>query len=137
MFGTGVYLEQLKSNAEKLGVEERVLFLGYNKDAMFYSSQFDVMVMPSYSEGFPLALFEVVQLKAPVVCSNIPVLQEIFKPNEVARFELNNIDAFYVAIKKAIENKAEFTNNALKRFEENYSPAIVSNKYLELYQELI
>ncbi len=137
LFGDGEYLSVLKQKAAELKVEDRVLWLGYNSEAFYYSHCFDVLVMPSISEGFPLALLEAVQLRVPVVSSAIAVLEEVFSEDEVLKFEFNDIAAFKKEVYRAIENKSDLTQKALKRFQENYSPEVVSRKYLDLYSSLL
>ncbi|NOZ83155.1 MAG: glycosyltransferase family 4 protein [Euryarchaeota archaeon] len=56
--GDGPERERLELLAEELGVSERVRFLGWVSGAEVLLSACDVFVLPSYSEGLPMALVE-------------------------------------------------------------------------------
>ena len=56
--GDGEMKEELLTKVEALGVEEKVVFLGYRKDLNRLVQAFDVFMLPSFSEGFPVTLIE-------------------------------------------------------------------------------
>ena len=58
IIGDGKIKNDLIQLSVKLKVSDRVLFLGYKKDAYKYLPYFDVYAIPSHSEGFPLAMLE-------------------------------------------------------------------------------
>jgi glycosyltransferase involved in cell wall biosynthesis len=70
------YLEDL---CERVGVKERVIFLGFRKDVEKIAIDFDVILMPSLSEGLPLALLESMALGKPVVASEVGGIPEVIK----------------------------------------------------------
>jgi len=61
----------LKEQAEKLGVFDRVRFIGARSNAVDYIRHFHVGVLCSQSEGFSNALIEYMQCGKPVVCSRV------------------------------------------------------------------
>lgn len=56
--GDGELKEQLQIRAKDLGIEEKVAFLGYRKDLNRLVQAFDIFMLPSFSEGFPVTLIE-------------------------------------------------------------------------------
>ena len=58
LVGTGEKEAFLKAQAKKLGISDRVRFLGNREDVAALYSAMDVYVMPSRYEGFPLAVME-------------------------------------------------------------------------------
>ena len=56
-------------------------FSSYQKNPCNYLPYFDVYVMPSYSEGFGLAMVEAALARRAIVCSDIPSFHEIFFNN--------------------------------------------------------
>lgn len=132
--GKGKSLNDLMQLARQEGVSDRVHFAGYREDAYRYIPYYDVYMMPSRSEGFPLALLEAVALRKKVVCSDIPVFREIFTPEEVTFFELENIDSLVEAIREAlVTDKAEA---AYRRYMTEYAPEKFADNYLNLYKKL-
>jgi glycosyltransferase involved in cell wall biosynthesis len=58
IIGDGKEMIELKKLTEDLKIADRCFFLGYRYDAISLIKLFDVYVMSSYSEGFPLGLLE-------------------------------------------------------------------------------
>ncbi len=133
----GGQLDDLKAEAAKLKVIDRCHFIGPQKQGWQYAPAFDVFILPSLSEGFPLSLIEAIQLGVPVVCSDIPVFREIFSESEVSLFTLNDTNSLSNAVLRTYAQKDNFVQNALARFQREYSPEIVAEKYLELYRSIV
>src|SRR5690606_26415369 len=67
ILGDGDLRGQCESLAEELGVRERVHFLGFRENPFPYIARSDIFVLPSVSEGFPLALLEAMSCGKPVI----------------------------------------------------------------------
>ena len=63
---TGLYKELLELR-KQLGLDDQVLFVGFQKNIPMVLNNFDVYVLSSSSEGFPLALLEAMSCRLPVV----------------------------------------------------------------------
>lgn len=135
--GDGPEKENLKELAEKLNVCDRILFLGRQPMGHIFLPFYDCFVMPSYSEGFPLALLEAASYSKATVCSNIPIFQEILTSEETSFFELDNKDSLIAALHRTIQNRESLANNIHKKFHETYSPECFVTRHLEIYQQLI
>ena len=74
ILGTGPHEEMLKALADKLGVTDRVSFLGHRprKEAFELLAAGDVFVQPSLFEGHSVSLIEAAKLNLPLVVSNVP-----------------------------------------------------------------
>lgn len=132
--GDGESMLDLKNLAKSLNVDEHVYFAGRKSEAYRYLPYYDLYLMPSRSEGFPLALLEAVAMKKNIVCSDIPVLKEIFSDDEVTFFNLENVKSLVDAIKYALKhNKAE---KAYIRYINNYSMKCFADNYIRVYQGL-
>jgi glycosyltransferase involved in cell wall biosynthesis len=75
LVGDGGERERLKTAADDLG--ERVVFTGHVNDPWPYHCLADVFVLPSYSEGSPLALLEAMSASAPIVASDVGGIPEL------------------------------------------------------------
>jgi glycosyltransferase involved in cell wall biosynthesis len=69
--GDGPLREELLALAGRLGVGERVRFLGYRADARSLIGLLDVLVVPSLTEGTPLIVLEAMAAGIPVVASAV------------------------------------------------------------------
>lgn len=75
-----VFWKRLKNKIQKLGAEEFINLVGFVPDeelAVLYT-QAEAFVFPTLSEGFGLPGLEAMACGCPVVCSDIPVLREIY-----------------------------------------------------------
>lgn len=67
ILGTGSLENDLKIQAEQLQIAEHIKFLGFQTEVEKYLSASDIAVVPSYSEGLPLVIFEAFNAQVPVV----------------------------------------------------------------------
>ncbi|MCG0275301.1 MAG: glycosyltransferase family 4 protein [Thermosediminibacteraceae bacterium] len=79
LVGDGPYRGYLEDLCGRIGVKDKVIFLGYRTDVERIAVDFDVILMPSVSEGLALALLEVMALGKPVVASAVGGLPEVIK----------------------------------------------------------
>lgn len=56
--GTGELEGELKSLAQRIGVENETVFLGFRKDVGCVLNSFDLFVLPSFFEGYPISAIE-------------------------------------------------------------------------------
>lgn len=75
--GEGECEAELRALAKALHVEGRVRFLGWRADVRLLLATWDVLVMPSREEGFPLAALEAMAAARPVVASRVGGLTEL------------------------------------------------------------
>ena len=68
--GTGELEEPLRAHAEKCGLKESVRFLGFRSDVSALLQAFDVFLLPSLFEGFPVVLVEAQAAALPCVVSD-------------------------------------------------------------------
>ena len=71
-------VKALKAQAQKLGVHDHCLFIGYvpEEEVSSLYALATAAVYPSYAEGFGLPVLEAYHLKIPILCSDLPVFRE-------------------------------------------------------------
>lgn len=77
MVGDGSQRAELERRAGAPDLAGRVHFAGYREDAWRAPGGFDVMVMPSLQEAFPLACLEAMAAGRPVIASRVGGLPEM------------------------------------------------------------
>lgn len=121
--GEGPLLEELKSHAISLGVEDRVHFLGSirGSDITRFYKAIDVLLFPSIYEGFGRVLVEAMSQGVPIVANDIPVTREVggvsvlFRSLEAEQWVKAIIDvkpgapARHQAISSGLEQARKFT----------------------------
>ena len=89
--GNGSYLQQMKDLARDSNIEDCVIFAGEKDDLVPFYSIFDIFVFPTLWEGMPYVLLEAMASRLPIICSRIPNLLEVIKPDHSA-FVINPLD---------------------------------------------
>lgn len=75
--GDGELLPEMKETAARLGLSDRVEFLGFRKPAYADLAAADVFLNSSEAEGYPLTLCEALCLGLPVVATDVSGAREI------------------------------------------------------------
>lgn len=82
--GDGSDRATFERQCRRLGVAERVRFLGFRPDVPQVMSAFDIGVMPSREDPCPLVTLEFLRMATPLVCSGVDGLAELVTDNETA-----------------------------------------------------
>lgn len=134
--GDGALKKSLMNLALSKNVAERFKIIGFREDGYRYMPLFDLYILPSRSEGMPLALLEAIALKVPVVAAAIPSLDEEFKEAKLCFFELDDIDGLGSACDKALEHRTEIVSSAYHHYRNNYTVNKMGVSYIDLYQSV-
>jgi glycosyltransferase involved in cell wall biosynthesis len=69
--GEGPERTMLEGLVESRGLEDSVCFAGFQADTQPWLAAFDCFVLPSLTEGTPLALLEAMSLRVPVIATSV------------------------------------------------------------------
>jgi glycosyltransferase involved in cell wall biosynthesis len=133
LIGDGAQLENLKLQASRNKVENQVLFFGKKNNAKKFFSYFDVFMMTSEREGFPMSLLEAASMSVPSVCADNLIFRNIFSSEEVSFFEQNNPQSLYGAVMNTYKKKLNFASYFNKRFLADYTSQKMAMNYLSIY----
>lgn len=133
--GEGKKSSHLKELCESLGIEERVLFLGFRTDVKELLYAADAFVFPSYREGLSVALMEAMSANLPCIASYIRGNIDLL-PNSKLLFNPHDADALCSCM-KLVRNPSvaqqEVKNNA--GYITNFSSEKVTEKMKKIYTE--
>ncbi len=83
--GDGPQRAALKTQAEELGLAERVVFAGNREDVPLWLQAFDVFALPSYAnEGVPQALMQAMSAALPCVTTTAGAIGELARHEKTA-----------------------------------------------------
>lgn len=82
IIGEGHDRHTLEARIEASGVADRIMLVGFVKDAAQYLSALDIFVLPSRSEAFGYSLLEAGLASLPCIASNVGGIPEIIKDKE-------------------------------------------------------
>ena len=77
--GEGPERQRLQALIEELGLQACVRLVGFREDARDLLRRFDVAVMPSHSEGAPLAMMEYMAAEVPIVATRVGGIPEMVR----------------------------------------------------------
>ncbi|AAL82009.1 glycosyl transferase [Pyrococcus furiosus DSM 3638] len=144
MVGSGEMLPFLKAQAKFLGIEERVVFMGYVPDDALPEvfRMADVFVLPSVSaEAFGIVVLEAMASGVPVVATDVGGIPEIIKENEAGLLvppgnELKLREATQKLLKNE-ELRKWYGMNGRKAVEEKYSWDKIVVEIERIYSEVL
>jgi len=131
------YFEECQELVEKMDLTDFVKFTGFQNSVEWYP-KFDVFVLPSLSEGFPLSILEALSFGVPCVATGVGGVPEILGK----RFLIQKWDPVGLAerINWLLENPEERRRIGIegrKLVETRFSLDRMIAEYRELYGEMI
>jgi glycosyltransferase involved in cell wall biosynthesis len=141
MIGEGD-IESFASVARELQVEEHIRCLGYKRHPRALLRESEWLVLPSTSDGMPLAVLEAFADRVPVVTSDIPEFAEMIDDGRNGLlFESNNARALAsrlrMAITMPVDRRQRMTDAAHKNFDERHRLETMVRAYELEYQALL
>lgn len=132
-----IFRDKIEDYVKNVGVQDRVTFLGYTKDedlAQLYS-EVSALVQPSFSEGFGLTGVEAMSLGTPILASNIPIFNEIYK-NIAYYFSPHSESSFISAVHELEKDDGSRLIKGIK-LSKTYSWKKMALKTLEVYSGIL
>jgi sugar transferase (PEP-CTERM/EpsH1 system associated) len=80
--GDGQQESDLRETAKRLGVSDRISWLGRRSDPQDFLPALDVFVLPSLSEGMSNVVLEAMASGMPVICADLPAHREVYQPGQ-------------------------------------------------------
>ena len=139
VFGDGPMHSQMEDLAKKLGISDKVNFMGvFNNLGPIYKSA-SLLLLPSQHESFGLVALEALACGIPVVASRVGGLPEVIEDGQNSfLFERNNLDE---AIEKSIrvltdaQLRKEICANGILTATQKFAMAKIVKQYESVYGE--
>jgi glycosyltransferase involved in cell wall biosynthesis len=118
--GSGREADALRSRAEALGLGDRVRWAGTVDDAGTLYHAFDLFVLSSRTEGTPIAIFEAMSARVPVVATTVGGVPDVVGPGEALLVPAERPRELAAAIREVYEDpeaamgRAEAANQTLR-----------------------
>ncbi|MBV9082417.1 MAG: glycosyltransferase [Acidobacteriaceae bacterium] len=137
--GDGPERSSLEALARELCVAASVKFLGRSSDVFSALQMMDIFVLPSLTEGIPLALLEGMSARLPVIATAVGGVPEVVVDGVSGMLiPPNDVPALTNALGRLMADSAvreSLAKNAVARVEQQFSLAAMANKYRSIYQE--
>jgi glycosyltransferase involved in cell wall biosynthesis len=139
--GTGALLPHLQQEARLRGMEERTLFVGFQRNVLPFLQVADIFVLPSIQEGLSLSALEAMALGKPVVACRVGGAPEVVVDGETG---LLVVPAQPVELARAMarllsdpERAREMGRAGQRRVREAFDLEQMVSKIEEIYRRLI
>ena len=139
--GEGPERKFLEQKIEKLMLQYQVLLPGYLNDAKKYFPFFDIYVLCSVTEGFPITILEAMNSGVPILSTKVGGIPALLGyENAGLLVDPNSIDALAEGILKLSNNVSlakRLAVTAKKIVKEKYSSKRMVLQYFDIYKHIL
>lgn len=143
--GDGDELPILKIQAEKLGISDKITFLGYVdlNSRLDVLSAMDITTLPACAKRnkeqgvSPVKLRDYAAMGSVILASDLPGLEDMSKADALILHQPDNPNDLADKIIDLFENRARMTelgSNSRRYAEKNYSWSLIAKKFLDVVQ---
>ncbi len=136
--GSGSSEQNLREQADELGISNDVEFLGLLADVSDFYKQLDIYVQPSFSEGLPNSVLEAMHAGRAVLATDIGGNRDLVEDNVTGHlFEAGNSDELANLLLQCLDERSQVNEMGLKGrsvIDENYGMESVVNKLIGVYR---
>lgn len=125
LVGDGSELAKLMQMVYRIGLQDKIKFLGFRSDAQRIIGTLDLLVLPSVTEAMPVVILEAFAYKTPVVATAVGGVPGLVKDRETGWLvPPRDPHALAQAIREALSNPEEArrrAENAYRHLLENFT----------------
>lgn len=141
VLGDGPQLQPLQQMAADLGIAGRVFFLGARLNTDAYLKASDLFVLPSSSEGMPIALLEAMSTGVACVGSRIggivDLIQEGVHGLMAASGDQKELQQKIETLLQSADLREELGGNARRLVVDRFAMSNTAQTYLDLYRNVL
>ncbi|TAK59253.1 glycosyltransferase [Patescibacteria group bacterium] len=134
--GDGPLKKSLEFRVKRLGLGERVRFVGWQDPAQYYESA-DVFVQASRFEGYGVSLIEAGLSGLAIITTDVGIVGEVFEDKKEALVVSGTSSAIAVAMKRLIEDKEIRMRLGAQALESARHHSMSMEEYLLCYQRAL
>lgn len=141
MVGDGDEREELEATVEKAGLQDNVVFTGYQSDTARYMSVIDVYLLTSYSEGTSMTLLEAMATcKPPIVTAvggNVEIVEHQKNGLVIESGDTNALAKHMAELVTDEQQRSRLGAAARQEYEARFSVSSMTEHYQSVYQRCI
>lgn len=134
--GTGPLERNLKLQAIRLGIQDRVIWAGFREDIPVVMNALDLFALSSNREGFGLVLLEAMAASKPVVATRVSAIPEVVEDKMTGILvSPNRPDLFAEAFQffESKEARASFGSAGWERVQANFTLTRMADRTSSVY----
>ncbi len=136
LIGEGEERADLVEYARSVGMDGRVIFAGYRRDAAAIMSAADILAITSNKEGLPIVVLEAMAVGCPIVATAVGAIPHVLSQESAWICPVDDYAAFVRALREALDGASPAKDRATKAkaiFLERHSRDVMGRQYLDLY----
>jgi glycosyltransferase involved in cell wall biosynthesis len=141
LVGDGPTKAGVEQLVERLGLTQRISFLGERQDVPNLLAEADIFVLASNWEGLPLSILEAMRAALPVVATQVGGVAEAVNDGENGfLIPPQNVSALRHRLQTLVSSKSLQKQMGLSgrlRYEQDFQIAAMVNKTLAIYNEVL
>ncbi|MBI4825082.1 MAG: glycosyltransferase [Nitrospirae bacterium] len=139
--GEGPEKNNLLKLVKKKGMEDKIIFTGFQSDALSYINSMDIFAMTSEKEGFPRVLLEAMLMNKPAAAFDAAGVSELVVDGETGYLiPSGNISSFSKSLSKLIEDRdmrIRYGEKGRERIIDNFSIDRYINGVENVFDEIM
>ncbi|HME91545.1 MAG TPA: glycosyltransferase, partial [Myxococcaceae bacterium] len=138
--GSGEELSSLSNQVEALALQRSVHFVGECTDVAPLLQACDAFVLPSRTEGLPVALLEAMAVGLPVVATRVAGTQQLLQDSVTGALVPSEDPVALAERLLELGNRARaqsWGQRARKHVQAHYSLDVVADRYVAMYEKLL
>jgi len=148
--GDGPLRQHLETKASLLAERRRAkagqarspfVFAGVRKDMPEMYALMDIFVLPSLTEGLPMALLEAMAAKRPVVATSVGAVPKVIEDDRSGLLvPPGDVDALAEAMIRLLRDPQEagrLAQHGYQRVRKDFSSQTMAQRYIEVYQDVL
>ncbi len=136
--GDGEERAALVEYARSVGIDGRVIFAGYRRDAAAIMAAADVLAITSNKEGLPIVVLEAMAVGCPIVATDVGAISQVLSPDSAWIVPVDDDAALVRALLEILGKAATARARAAKAksvFLRSYARDVMGRQYLDLYEQ--
>lgn len=138
--GTGPLFTEIQALAKKLGIADRVHFLGYRRDIPVLMRAANATILPSEREGLPRSVMESLSLEVPVIGTDIRGTRDLLDGGVGLLVPVGDIEALGQSMTWIVEHPErarEMGRRGRQRVQVGYDLRYILSAHERLYAEAL
>jgi glycosyltransferase involved in cell wall biosynthesis len=141
ILGEGAERESLMRQAEELGVSDRLELRGWVDNPRNHLWEFDVLALPSRSEGFPLAIVEAMLAARPVVATRVGSVPEAVTDGKTGLLvEKDDVEGLAAALRRLRDDphlRQQMGNQGREIAVAQFTADRMAQRYRQIWQDVL
>ncbi len=138
--GDGEQKELLKSYANRLGILDKVLFIGFVDNPYEFMNILDINVLTSLSESFPYSILEGTKLKKATISTNVGGIFDLIDDGENGYLfdvgDYKTLASYMINLIDDCDLREKFGNNLYKKAKREFSLDKMGETQLKIYYDI-